>query len=736
MAEKSRSKTASDGRSKQRKLWDDQDMKSAMSAVRAGQLSISAASSRFSVPRKTLDDRMKGRVAHGSKPGVSTALSLIEEDALVSYLLYMANRGFPLTRTMVKAFAWSIAKRTGKSDRFNLQYGPGEKWWTLFKQRHPQLALRRSDSLERSRAEALNPAIVNEYYDLLHGVLNDNGILNSPRQIFNCDETFVPLDYSREKVVTRKGAKNVYRQSQGTSEHITMLCSASAAGLPLPPLIIFAKSFPGGQYRFDGPDDSVYAKSESGWIDTELFITWFKKIFLKHSVAQRPLLLLIDGHKSHMGLELVDLCRENSIIMFCLPPHTTHALQPLDVSVFKSLKDHYSKSVRSLTLARKNFVVTKREFARIIKSPFERAFSIPNIKAGFAKCGVYPFNRNAVPIMKMMPSSLHDSPLNFSSSDSSSDLAAPSSSSSTSVSASPISSTIISTSLVFSTVISTPPSHVSSTIISASPVSSTIISASPVSSTVVSTSPVCSTIISASPVWGSPVCSPNMSTPSPVNPLVMAGLIPGEMADILATPSSDAAMTKKRTKRITGARDLTADDYREMLLDDKKRKEDLEQQKIRRMEEREEKKREREKKKEEVAKRKGKKVGKRKGQDKLQQQPVQSSPVHHSSDSDSDAGVVTAPVCSVSALSAPDEGEPSSSRPRPRRRAQLPSRFRSESDSENDGAICTICNLNEPEGLGAEIVFWIDCSVCGEWVHNVCAFRSNTVTRQYVCKNC
>ena len=93
-------------------------------------------------------------------------------------------------------------------------------------------------------------------------------------------------------------------------------------------------------------------------------------------------------------------------------------------------------------------------------------------------------------------------------------------------------------------------------------------------------------------------------------------------------------------------------------------------------------------------------------------------------------------MCSVSALSAPDEGEPSSSRPRPRRRAQLPSRFRSESDSENDGAICTICNLNEPEGLGAEIVFWIDCSVCGEWAHNVCAFRSNTVTRQYVCKNC
>ena len=54
-------------------------------------------------------------------------------------------------------------------------------------------------------------------------------------------------------------------QAQGTSEHITMLCAASAAGLPLSPTIIYSKS---GQYRFDGPDDALYAKSESGWIDS------------------------------------------------------------------------------------------------------------------------------------------------------------------------------------------------------------------------------------------------------------------------------------------------------------------------------------------------------------------------------------------------------------------------------------------------------------------------------------
>ena len=80
--------------------------------------------------------------------------------------------------------------------------------------------------------------------------------------------------------------------------------------------------------------------------------------------------------------------------------------------------------------------------------------------------------------------------------------------------------------------------------------------------------------------------------------------------------------------------------------------------------------------------------------------------------------------------------EASSSSGRPRRQCQLPSRFRNNSTDDNDSAICMICGKNEPDGLGAEIVVWIDYSVCGQWAHNVCVFKSNTVTRQYVCQNC
>ena len=89
---------------KQPKKWKDEDMVSVMTAVKEQKLTISKAAATFNVPRKTLDDRIKGLVKHGSKPGPSTALTSEQEDALEAYLFYMAEHGYPLTRTMVKAY--------------------------------------------------------------------------------------------------------------------------------------------------------------------------------------------------------------------------------------------------------------------------------------------------------------------------------------------------------------------------------------------------------------------------------------------------------------------------------------------------------------------------------------------------------------------------------------------------------------------------------------------------------
>ena len=65
---------------------------------------------------------------HGRKSCPGTILTPAEEDILCNYLIYMAQRGFPLTRKMVMAYAWSLAKKSGKSGRFNEEVGPGDRW--------------------------------------------------------------------------------------------------------------------------------------------------------------------------------------------------------------------------------------------------------------------------------------------------------------------------------------------------------------------------------------------------------------------------------------------------------------------------------------------------------------------------------------------------------------------------------------------------------------------------------
>ena len=75
----------------------------------------------------------------------------------------MADHGYPLTKTMAKAYAWAIAKRTGKGDHFNSEVSSGDHWWHNFRHRHPQISLQIIDMLERSHAEALNLGVVYEY---------------------------------------------------------------------------------------------------------------------------------------------------------------------------------------------------------------------------------------------------------------------------------------------------------------------------------------------------------------------------------------------------------------------------------------------------------------------------------------------------------------------------------------------------------------------------------------------
>jgi hypothetical protein len=46
------------------------------------------------------------------------------------------------------------------------------------------------------------------------------------------------------------------------------------------------------------------------------------------------ILILCDGHRSHISVDLVEWAKQQNIVLFVLPPHTSHILQPMDVECF------------------------------------------------------------------------------------------------------------------------------------------------------------------------------------------------------------------------------------------------------------------------------------------------------------------------------------------------------------------------------------------------------------------
>ena len=62
-----------------------------------------------------------------------------------------------------------------------------------------------------------------------------------------------------------------------------------------------------------------------------------QKLALPHA----PLLFIVDGHGSHVTWDFLSYCLKNNILILCLPPHSTHLLQPLDVRIFSPLNRAY-----------------------------------------------------------------------------------------------------------------------------------------------------------------------------------------------------------------------------------------------------------------------------------------------------------------------------------------------------------------------------------------------------------
>ena len=127
---------------------------------------------------------------------------------------------------------------------------------------------------------------------------------------------------------------------------------------------------------------TMYGLNDRGWMDYEVFDNWFTHHFLRHAPPTRPLLLLLDGHSTHYHPGFITKAACEQVIVFCIPPNTTH---PLDQGVFGPLKTYWhAKNMRK----NPGQVVSEYAFNKIFSKAWGQAMTIPNAMAAFRTTGV------------------------------------------------------------------------------------------------------------------------------------------------------------------------------------------------------------------------------------------------------------------------------------------------------------------------------------------------------------
>lgn len=159
---------------------------------------------------------------------------------------------------------------------------------------------------------------------------------------------------------------------------------------------IFKRMRMAAELSAGAPPGSLVEVSESGYINSELFVKWLRHfIATVNPTKEKKVLLLLDGHTTHSkNLEALLLARENGVILLQLPGHTTHRLQPLDVSFFSPLEVYYTQAMEKWLRSNPGSTVSLFQVSKLLGEAYGRAATVSTAISGFKSSGVWPVNRH------------------------------------------------------------------------------------------------------------------------------------------------------------------------------------------------------------------------------------------------------------------------------------------------------------------------------------------------------
>lgn len=352
----------------------------------------------YDVPYNRLMNRAKGRNSRSDRPASNRKLTDAQELALCHYLDGLARMGLCIRLSMVAGCANSILAEdhTGTPPPPQL----GENWVGRFLIRHPEHSIckARTPAVDKDSPVVHQPRDIANWYQRLGKVIKDHNI--RPGDIYNFGGIRFRAGVGRRQwVITRDPSEVPFSGHSSTREGFTLLEAICGDGTAIPPmLIIAAQKHLQSWYDFLKCHYRV-AVSDSGHTNDQLAYEWlvhFDQFTSARagSSSSSYRLLLFNGHFPHCTCEFLSFCKDKNIIPFCIPAHTTHLLQPLDVILNALINNNNSDDPQALNQMTSSGEgeLTSSRFVDQLKYLHDPLFTSESIEEGFREAGINPLD--------------------------------------------------------------------------------------------------------------------------------------------------------------------------------------------------------------------------------------------------------------------------------------------------------------------------------------------------------
>ncbi len=191
------------------------------------------------------------------------------------------------------------------------------------------------------------------------------------------------------------------------SSTVTVIGAGNALGCPIPPFYVFPGKRVNNDLLTGCSPGSSGTVSATGWSNSDIFYDYMTTHFIRYMTYPQEgdyTLVLYDGHKSHISLRVIQWAREKNIILFVLPPHCSHLLQPMDVGCYRPFSIAFSKECQSFMQAHPRQVITKFDIGSLGSKAYVQSMTAGNLQAAFKVAGIYPLDRSVIAPSDTAPS--------------------------------------------------------------------------------------------------------------------------------------------------------------------------------------------------------------------------------------------------------------------------------------------------------------------------------------------